>query len=122
MTLRRISEYYRLVNIDENITFNLYKILDALEKRFGKTKEPTGREHAAKVLAVPLDVLKKIGQVTNEGKYDQRHAPGPKEETQSIPPEHLKECRHYAKSLILACVESLKRTNKEGSPIKEPLT
>lgn len=108
ITLSRISEYYRLVNIGKNVTFNLYKILNALEKRFGKIKGLTSREHVANLLAIPLEFLKKIGQITNEGKYDQRHAPGPEEETQSIPVEHLKECRHYAKSLILAYVEWLK--------------
>jgi len=111
-TAKRILNYCRLTEAGENITRNLYKVIDALERRFGKSKGVrTGeaRSRAASELGVDIDDFNYIGNLTSAPMRDERHAPSMTDEVNPPSNAEINEGKKRAKKLIRAYVEWLKK-------------
>lgn len=112
VTLRRITQYYRRSQSGLDVvgvTGYLYKIVDALEKKFGKQGKLSARAHVVHELGVDKYLLDFIGELTSNPKRNARHAPSSdKEDVRGIYYAELVEAQRIAKEIILAYVEWLK--------------
>lgn len=117
-TLERILRYNRLVFAGENVTSNLYKVIDALERRFGKSRKirtKEARSCASSELGVSVDDFNYIGKLTSASVKDERHAPHPDEEANPPTCDEISEAKMRVKRIILAYVEWL-RENRPNYP------
>lgn len=110
LTLRRCLEYYRLAMAGESATRNLYKVMEALVKRFAGKGVKDKREHAAKKLGLQSkEDFDYIGELSRNEERDLEHVPRPK--VKNVKPtyeDEIHEGKRRARKLILAYVEWLK--------------
>jgi len=97
----RIIAYYKQAAQDEDAAlFYLYKVIDALQKKFGG-------ETAAKNMLGTTAEWKLIGMKANASYGDIRHAPNPGEKIKPWDQDEISECFSAAEKVIAAYLSTL---------------
>jgi hypothetical protein len=100
-TAARIISYYKTATQQEDVAlFYLYKIIDALENKFG------GATAAKQTLGNDAD-WRLIGKIANASYGDIRHAPKPGEKIKEWTKEEIDECFGAAERILKAYFTSL---------------
>ena len=93
-TAKLVLKYFDLAYQQEDIAlFYLYKLMEAIEKKFG------GRKKATSFLKTNVE-HNFIGRITNASYGDVRHAPNPGEVIKPWSAEEIAKCSKYAETII----------------------
>jgi len=96
-----VLKYYDQAVADgEHALFHLYKILDALKKKFGNVAK------AKKLLRCSTE-WNSLAEAANASHGDTRHAPEPGEKVRDLTPEKVKSCFEDAEKIVRAYLEYL---------------